>query len=313
MEKKKKFSYKDLKVNEEELSITKIGEMPNENKSPIFLVFVFGFLIVFVFFLPELVSYFGKKDSTTTNQVVENNKENPEDENEEEIIYYDIQDSLEVNLENKIKINQFKLQNNSLSFLVTNTQESTFDFSKKNYFLEFYTEDKTLLERVILVKESIPRTSNKEYTYSLMAQTSSNAKKLAFVEKQVEDYPNMSLTKNENGEQVFECVKDYESITYTFKEDKLQKITDVVNYTRGGNEINYQLELASWQSKVANYNTIAGITSSFMSNETGFMVNTVLDLPNVKISSVTNDAFYKYETLAKVVSFEMQARGFSCK
>ena len=313
MNKKKKFSYKNLKVNEEELSITKIGEMPNENKSPIFLVFVFGLLLVFIFFLPEIVSYFSGKDSNLVNNPVVDNKEKSTSDEKEDIVYYTINDALEINLENGIKLNQFKINNDSISFSVTNSKDVDYNFNKKNYFMELYTEEQTLLERVILEKDSISKKNSKEYSYSLLTSTIAGAKKIVFIEKQVDDYPNITLTKNEAGEQILVCKKDFETLSYTFKEDKLQKITDAVNYARSGNELNYQLDFSLWQSRVNNYNAISGITSTFMSNDTGFMVNTVLDLENVKNSSMDNDTFYKYETLAKVVDFEMKARGFDCK
>ena len=78
------------------------------------------------------------------------------------------------------------------------------------------------------------------------------------------------------------------------------------------NELDYQTKLTLWQNRAASYNNIEGMSSSFISNDTGFIVNTVLDLTNVKESSIDNENYYEYETIAKVVNFEMQARGFSC-
>ena len=139
MAKKKKFSYKDLKVNEEELSITKIGEMPNENKSPAFLFLIFGILIVFVFFLPEVVKYF-EKDSTIITESPSTSEENKEEELPlNELVYYDLNSSLKVNLEDGIKISNFVVNDNSLSFTITNNKMGKFYFSKRNYFIELYT------------------------------------------------------------------------------------------------------------------------------------------------------------------------------
>lgn len=313
MAKKKKFSYKNLVVNEEELSITKIGEMPNANKSPIFLFLVFGLLFAFVFFLPDVVSYFGEEDGTITgNPIIDNPTGDAEEPVENEPTYYDISANLVVNLEEGINVNNFQVNNNSLFLTIVNNKTTKFYFSKRNYFIELYSEDKMLLERIIMTKESIASGISKDFSYSVRPEIVSNATKIVFVEKEVEDYPNVSLTQNEAGEEILTCVKDYETITYKFKESKLLTITDVVNYTRSTNELDYQTNLTLWQNRAASYNNIEGMSSSFISNDTGFIVNTVLDLANVKKSSIDNENYYEYETLAKVVSFEMQARGFSC-
>lgn len=313
MAKKKKFSYKNLKVNEEDLAVTKIGEMPDENKNPIFIFFVFGILIVFIFFLPDVVQYIHPENAT----IMENptsSENNPaiEETSQNELVYYDLNDSLAITLEEGIKVDHFKISNDTLFFTITNNKISKFYFSKRNYFVELYTEDKTLLERIILTKDSIAKDNSKDFSYSIQSSTASNVAKIVFVEKEIEDYPNVVLTKNEDAMETLTCVKDYETIVYKFKDEKLTSITDTVNYTKSGSELDYQMDLSLWQNRVNTYNTIAGMSSSFISNDTGFIVNTVLDLANVKISSVDNVNYYEYETLAKVVSFEMEARGFRC-
>lgn len=312
MAKKEKFSYKNLKVNEEELSITKIGEMPNENKSPAFLLVIFGILIVFVFFLPDVVSYFNKGGTTVNENPVVEEETSEEETTQKELIYYDLNSSLVVNLEEGIRVNNFKVVNDILSFTITNNKNSKFYFSKRNYFAELYTADKMLLERIILSDESIAKDNSKDFSYSISAATATNVTKIVFVEKEVEDYPSVVLKQNDSGEEILTCIRDYETITYKFSEEKLLSITDLVNYTRSGSELDYQTDLMIWQNRVTSYNNITGMSSSFISNDTGFIVNTVLDLANVKISSVDNDNYYEYETLAKVVDFEMEARGFSC-
>lgn len=313
MAKKKKFSYKNLIVNEEELSITKIGEMPNANKSPIFLFFVFGLLFAFVFFLPEVVSYFGDESGIITgNPVIDNPTGDTEELTPVELTYYDISANLVVNLEEEINIKNVQINNNTLSLMIVNNKTTKFYFSKRNYFIELYSEEKMLLERIIMSKESVASGISKDFSYTIRPETATNATKIVFVEKEIDDYPNVSLIQNDAGEEMLACVKTYETINYKFKDSKLLAITDVVNYTRGTNELDYQTNLALWQSRAASYNNIEGMSSSFISNDTGFIVNTVLDLANTKKSSIDNDNYYEYETLAKVVSFEMQARGFSC-
>ncbi len=313
MARKKKFNYKNLKINEEELAVTKIGEMPNENKNPIFLLLVFGIFIVFVFFLPSVVTYFQEGNFTITgNSKVEDEPKENELESENEIVYYTIDSNLVVDLEEGIQLNNFKISTDSISYTVHNSLDNKFYFDKRNYFMELYTDNNTLLERIILSKESVSKDVSKDFNYSINTQTASEAKKIVFLEKNVEDYPNVELTKNEADEGELVCTKNFETITYTFHNDDLIQISDIVNYNQMANQSAYQNDLALWQSRVSNYNNIEGVSSSFVTSTNGFVANTVLDLENVKLSNVDNENYYEYKTAAKVVSFEMESRGFSC-
>ena len=49
--KKQKFDTKNIKINEEELSITKIGDMTTAEQSPFLVIGIFITLLVFIFFL----------------------------------------------------------------------------------------------------------------------------------------------------------------------------------------------------------------------------------------------------------------------
>ncbi len=312
MAKHKKFSYKNLKINTEDLAITKVGEMSNANKSPIFLFFVFGIFIAFVFFLPDIMEYISNKGipfliTTTTNE----EEENPENDVNNELVYYDISPELVVNLEDGIVADKFELKNNLLTFTITNRLSSRFYFSKRNYFIELYNGENTLLERIILTKQALASEERLNVSYELLASTAESAKKIVFVEKQIEDYPNIELTKNEASEEVLTCKKDFETLTYTFKEQKLQEITDSVNQTNMADP-GYQENFHKWQENVNNYSKINGINASIFSNESGFMVNIIIDLKNINESSLNNPYYYSYNTLAKVIDFEMKARGFQC-
>lgn len=55
--KNENFNYENIKINEEELSITKIGEITTkEEESSIFILLLFGIIMVFIFCLPLIVS-----------------------------------------------------------------------------------------------------------------------------------------------------------------------------------------------------------------------------------------------------------------
>ena len=312
--KKQAFDSKNVKINKEELSITKIGEIRDAEQSPWMVIGIFLFLLVFIFFLPSLVNLI-KGDSTRTDPsspVITEPEDKDQEPSKVEEKYFEIENELKIPLEEKLVINNFSLEQNKIKFMITNNGETRFNFNRKNYFLELYTEEDTLLERVILEKASIGKEESIEFSYELAETTTANAKKIRFVEKEIDDYPNIELQKNEANEELLVCTKDTETITYKFQNGKLQNITDVINETYS-DDLSYSEKLESWKTKSASYNNVGGISSTFIDTGVGFFVNTVLDLANVKITNVDNENYYTQETLAKVVKFEMDSRGFTCK
>lgn len=308
--KKQNFDGKKIKINEEELSITKIGEMTTAEQSPFLIIGIFLFLLLFIFFLPSLVNFIKGDVTTDYGTPTEKEPEKEQEPEEKEEAYYELNDTLNVSLEKTLVINNFKLENNEIEFTITNNGETRFNFNKKNYFLELYTIENTLLERIILKKESIDKETSTTFRYSLVS-SKEIVKKIRFVEKEIADYPNIDLQKNEAGEELLVCTKETETLTYKFQEGKLVTITDEINNTNTEEDDNALLE--SWKNKSAVYNNIGGISSTFIDTGNGFFVNTVVDLKNVKIANVDNENYYAYETKPKVVKFEMEARGFRCK
>lgn len=312
--KKQAFDSKNVKINEEELSITKIGELETAEQSPWMVIGIFVALLVFIFCLPSLVTLI-KGDSTRTDYaspVTNKPEEKEETPDKVEEKYYEIASDLKVTLEDTLVINNFNLDANSIKFTIQNNGETRFNFNRKNYFLELYTEENTLLERVILEKSTIGKGESVEFTYGISATTAANVKKIRFVLKEIEDYPNIELQKNEANEELLVCTKNSETITYKFQNEKLQNITDVINENYS-EDVSYREKLENWKAKSASYNNVGGISSTFIDTGVGFFVNTVLDLANVKIANVQNENYYTYETLAKVVKFEMDSRGFTCR
>lgn len=313
MAKKEKFNSKNIKINEEELSITKIGELETSEQSPMFILILFGVILIFIFFLPTIVNLIKgpneKPDYSLINKPQENNPE--EEPKEIENSYYNFSDALSIDLEENIKINEFSLMGNTLSFKVNNARDTRFSFQTDNYFLELYSEEDTLLERIFLGDTYVSRETDVVITYTLHSNTALQMKKLLFSKKKIADYPNVTLEKNDNEEEVLTCTKDTENLTYKFQTEKLFSISHVINYS--SNISNYESLLNSWQTNAEKLNNKEGITSIFVNAGNGFVVNTSIDLKNAKLNDIENTSYYPNETLAKVVSFEMEARGFNCK
>ncbi len=314
MAKKEKFNSKKVTISEEELSITKIGELETTEQSPLFVLILFGFILVFIFFLPTIANLIKAPNEKPDYSLLEKPQENNQEEKpreEPKNSYYQYSDTLSIDLEEKIKINEFALVGNTLSFKVTNANETRFSFQKDNYFLELYSEEDTLLERIYLGDTTVSRETDMVLQFALNSNTALYMKKLSFAKKEITDYPNVTLEKNENEEEVLTCTKDKETLTYKFQKEKLFSISHVVNYS--STISNYESILNTWQTNSKKLNNMEGITSIFVDAGTGFVVNTTIDTKTAKLNEVENTSYYPNETLAKVVSFEMEARGFSCK
>lgn len=311
--KKNKFNYTNLKINDEELSITKIGEIVPENQNPIFIFVIVGILLIFIFFLPNIVNLINDKGELPNSSVNkgpnsnEDKEENPENKNNE---YYELSESLKVNLEENIVVDNFNVSGKILSFNIINNSNNKFNLGKDNYFLEVYNKDNMLLERIILNNIVVLKDAFYEFKYELLDNTASNIKKITFVKKDIADYPSIVLEKNDSGDELLTCTNKDEILTYKFLNNRLLSITD--NFKYANENINYQNVYSIWKSNVDNLNNIEGITAMFVDTGNSFVANIVMDLENVN-NNLNNIYYYNYQTEAKIVKFEMEARGFSCK
>ncbi len=312
--KRAKFDSKNIKINQEELSITKIGELTTAEQNPLFIFILVGILLIFIFFLPTIVNFIKgpseKPDYSLTGNQNENNKNPNDTENDNDQTFYTFSSTLSISLEEKIVVDTFSLEGNSLSFKVTNHGDTRYYFNKENYFLELYSEEETLLERVMLSDIIVSRETSEVFSYPLNATTALQMKKIKITKKEIADYPNIVLEKNENDEEVLTCKKDNETITYKFQDAKLFSITDVLNYS--SNVADYANLLQSFRSTSEALNSREGIQSLFVDAGNGFVVNTTIDLKTAKLVTDDKVIYYKNETLAKVVKFEMDARGYKC-
>lgn len=313
MAKKTKNNYKNVKINEEEFATTTIGELDNAEQSMTFVFILFGIILIFVFCLPSIVNLIKKNDEKIDYSInKKEEKEKTPEENTEKEQFYTLTNDLSIMLNNDITIHHFSLDNDTINFQVTNNGDKRYSFLEEKYFLELYTVDNTLLERIWLGDIIISKNDgNKNYEYTLNDSVSENVNKLLFVKKEETDYPNIILEKNENNEEVLTCSNKTETITYKFQNEKLYEIGDVVNYSLS--ETDYQGNFNNYRTQSNYLNSLEGITSVFVDNTNSFIVNTSIDLKSVKETNLNNSKYYRKDTLAKVVDFEMEAQGFRCK
>ena len=306
----------NIVITDKELTPTIIGKLDTKQKSPILLVFIFIIFIAVAIFLPDINGYiedylYGKNDNIKVNSNTSHNDEKEENPVEgEEITYYDYTDGLIIpgeifNIYNIVKTDT------TISFEISNNTDAELKLDDLKYYLEIYSSDTTLLQRIKISYGTIAAGSSSTYTYDLDDSISVSMAKLLVAEKSVDDYPEIILNTNDEGNGILTCTKGYDTLTYTFGNDYLINISDIVNYPFS-NDVSYTTNLQSYQVMSATYNNYEGVSSTLINNETGFTFTTLIDLRNADIKDLDNKNYYDYRTISKIVKFETESNGYSC-
>lgn len=300
----------DIVITDKELTPTIIGKLDTKEKSPIILIFIFLIFIGVAIFLPDITAYI-ENSKKLTNTPIKNTPVKEQDkapgDKVEEVEYFDYVDGLSMST-GSFSVSNFLKTNNVLTFEIVNQSDIVYDDDTK-YFLELYSLDTTLLERIIIDSEML--NSAGTFSVQLNNDTSLNLSKVLLTKKTIDDYPQVSLNLDESNNGILTCTKNYETIKYTFGNDYLININDTVNYPYS-TDATYISELQKYQMISATYNNYEGVSSTLINNETGFIFTTLIDLRNADIKPLKNNTYYEYRTLAKTVKFETEAKGYTC-
>lgn len=274
----------------------------------IIIFIVFGLAVFYINDISVFINDLLGKDTAPSinNNKVDNKKPNGGDNAENKVIYNIYSSSLEIK-ENDITLNNFNFANNLLTFDISNNNNTNIDLSSKKYFIETYTEDKTLLERHKVDIKTIVGGSKVSYELDIQK----DFYYLVLEEKKIEDYPVVNLTYDDTSYANITCEKDNETIVYKFSNDELLEIKDTISES-DTNANNYYVRYSSYQSKAMSYNNMTGITASFNGSLNGYTAIFVLDLQKVNLSGMEEKYYYSYKEVPKVVKFEMQTYGFTC-
>lgn len=274
----------------------------------IFIVFALA-----VFYINDISAFIndllGKNTAPSIKENTEGNKNNKPNNNEvqNEMIYNIFSNTLEFT-ENGLTLNNFNISNNILTFSVTNNSDNTIDLSNRKYFLEIYSENKTLLERYKLDLGNFVSKNKTNYSF----EVKNNFYYLVVEEKKVEDYPNVVIEKNENGLETITCKKGHDEIIYNFTNNELNDIKHTISDSDISND-SYYANYSVIQNKVTSYNNMDGVSATFNGTLNGYTAIIALDLAKTDLSKINEKYYYGYKTLAKEVKFEMQTYGFECK
>ncbi len=314
---KQKVVIKNMKLEHNELSPTTIGVFENRKKSSIGIFFLLGLFIAVVVFLPDisdwLDGYLNPQIATPGNTPKPNKPVVPGNEVNYGNTFYPFTNELKIDRD-KIVVDNFSVDvaNNSLSFRVTNKTNTYLKVESLNYFLELYTKEQTLLERVKLIGDKALTGGNAQnYTMNIKVETAANLGTLVLVQKEVSDYPPVTLQQAENGSAAMVCYSNHEKVTYKFTEDKLKEVTSEASYMKTDPDYSKYLQ----DNKVLSntYNSKTGIVSTIFEYSEGCNITTNVNLSEADRLYVFNADSFQLDTEPKIVKFEMEAQGFTCK
>lgn len=255
------------------------------------------------------------------------NKNNPpqedkpqEDTPSEEISYFDFNGDTTVSI-NKLTLNNFSKETTNgkyyLDLTVLNKDNRIYNYEDK-IFIELYNANDTLLSRSLLEsKVGIAASSSSRVSLLINEKAYKEVAKFLVKTIAVSDYPQVNIAENLKDQEVLTCSLDNEKNIYTFKDYKLVSIDSTLNFLRTSylTPEAYASALATYRQTSATYGLINGVSSSIVDAEDGFTLAIKIDSKTVSIGDLTemdNRGFYKGDTLAKEVAFELAARGYTC-
>lgn len=322
--KKRKKNVEPIVINSEPLSTTTIGSLEIKENGPIFVIVGVAIFLACIIGLPYITDWIQNLDfsGTTTIPVNSPTAETPSGDVEENLgedKYYTLENNLVVIL-NGFQFSKFQVNNTAktISFEILNQNGDSNLFVEKNFYLELYTSDTKLLERIRLTQESL--SGQKSFTYDITdALASGTISQIAIVTKEDTDYPPVDLGTNQDNEPILTCQKGNELITYTFKSEKdryyLIQIEEQASYL--SSDSNYNTYLQEYTALSNNYLGIRGVSTTLTPTATGFAFKNTIQLETISVSDYkrlfTKDIYYDRNTEAKVIAFELNASGYTCE
>lgn len=301
---------KEVVIVDEELTPTVLKTIKEKKGSVIWLIIIFAIFVAVVIYLPDITVYIDEYlNPEVTTPVVPSTPDNSDDDTDDtdtEVVKYELVQGLQI-VEGDISLSNFSITDNQISFAITNNGTEMLDFSELNYFLELYNANNMLLQRIMVADALVSAGSTTNVTYDL---TDTNVSTVSFLEITEEGYPSHTLTPDENGNATLTCVKNYETVNYLLNDNKVYSIEDV--FVVSATDANYSTLYSSYQALASTYNTIGGIDSTVTVENNVLTFRTDINLSTVTEGSFNNIIYYPRDTDAKVMSFELEANGYTC-
>lgn len=302
-------------IDKTPLKATSLGNLETKENGPLVAILWVGLLVVCIISLPYIADFVqnyqnNKIIDTPTKKPDHTSDNNTQGEITKDQTIYNFEKNLVIT-ENKFNLSDFSVANNVLTFKITNVGGDVDYFKKHNYFVELFNDDKTLLQRIKFDGITI----NKSKTITLNVDAVSFTK-ISFIEKDVKDYPNVTL-KKVSEIPTLTCQNKDLKVIYTFSADEDNKLKTIeTNYSYASSNKDYEQMLSRYETYATSYNSLGGIKATLIPINTGFTFKVNIDLATIPeasyTSTFTDKYYYSLDTEAKIVAFELKTSGFTC-
>lgn len=289
-----------------------LGTLRKEKSSkPILVFLVFVLIIGATFGLPYLEPYLNNPN-TLVGKIYVKYFGNKDLEDEDIIITRHT-----LNENTKIEFNNVILSN-----VVINSNKVKLDLVTKNnitevlditdYYLEINNENNELIKRVKLTGTITIKKSSFEYTFSNI-----KFRNITYYGNVVtfNKYEDIEFDVTELGLANLTCSINNNVYKYTFENLSLKNIIHAYKYNDISN-IDQYLELFNYYTNKSKEINIQDPNSSNINEkDNGFEFNASLDLSKININNLNNFIdynYYKLNTEAKKIKYEMEAKGYKC-
>lgn len=302
-------------IDKTPLKATSLGNLETKENGPLVAILWVGLLVVCIISLPYIADFVqnyqnNKIIDTPTKKPDYTSDNNTQGEITKDQAIYNFEKNLVIT-ENKFNLSDFSVSNNALTFKITNVGGDVDYFKKHNYFVELFNDDKTLLQRIKFDGITI----NKSKTITLNVDAVSFTK-ISFIEKDVKDYPNVTL-KKVSEIPTLTCQNKDLKVIYTFSTDEDNKLKTIeTNYSYASTNKDYEQMLSRYETYATSYNSLGGVKATLIPINTGFTFKVNIDLATIPeasyTSTFTDKYYYSLDTEAKIVAFELKTSGFTC-
>lgn len=303
---------KQIVISEEELVPTTLAVVQDKKKANVFgMIWIFIIFIIFiagVIYLPEISAYINSylnPDVVVPNTPSKDNKKEDDTKDETSVKEYKIANDLEIT-EESFKISNFNIENNTIKFKITNLTSEVLELKDAHYFVNLYSDNKKLLQRIYL-QDIISPSSEADATYDL---SDSSASIISLVKISEEEYPSHIVTVPEEGIATLTCTKNYEKVEYLLNNNKVY-VTNLL-YEVNTTDANFNNLYNNYQALQTTYNNIEGVSSNITLENGLLSFKTIINLSSVKSDTLNLKTIYPFGTDAKVIYFEMTASGYTC-
>lgn len=303
---------KQIVISEEELVPTTLAVVQDKKKANVFgMIWIFIIFIIFiagVIYLPEISAYINSylnPEVVVPSTPSKDNKKEDDTKDETSVKEYKIANDLEIT-EESFKISNFNIENNTIKFKITNLTSEVLDLKDEHYFINLYSDNKKLLQRIYL-QDIISPSSEADATYDL---SDSSASIISLVKISEEEYPSHIVTVPEEGVATLTCTKNYEKVEYLLNNNKVY-VTNLL-YEVNTTDANFNNLYNNYQALQTTYNNIEGVSSNITLENGLLSFKTIINLSSVKSDTLNLKTIYPFGTDAKVIYFEMTASGYTC-